>query len=127
MTAFDGIGRKREGGAGKADERHPSGQLALNLLDGCQNVGERLARLEAPDRLQVGLCPQRPLDRGTFALEKVEGNAHGFERQEQVGEEDRRVDVNPPNGLQSDRGRQVGGAANLEQGISLAELAISLM
>ena len=35
----------------------------------------------------------RPLDLRPFALDEVEGQAHRLERQQQIGEEDRRVDL----------------------------------
>ena len=76
------------------------------------------------DAVEVGLGPQRLLDRRAFALDEVERNAHRLERQQQIGEQDRRVDVDAADRLQRDFGREVGRAADVEQRMALAQGAV---
>ena len=66
----------------------------------------------------------RPLDRRAFALDEVERNAHRLERQQQIGEQDGGVDLDPPDGLQRDFGRQIRRAAQLQKCVVLAEGAV---
>src|SRR6185312_149555 len=122
--AFDRVRREREGRAGKADERHAAGELALNLTDRRQHVRQLLARLEFLYAGEVVFGAQRPFDLRAFAFEKVERNAHRLERQQQIGKQDRRVDVDAPDGLESDGGSEIRSAADVEQGMPLAERAI---
>ena len=55
MAALDRVGGERERRAGKPDQRHAAGELALSLADRVEHVRERLARLETPDVREVGL------------------------------------------------------------------------
>src|SRR5205085_5504827 len=64
------------------------------------------------------------LDRGTFALQKIERNPHGLERQQQIGKQNRGVDIDAVDGLQSDGRGEVWRSANVEQGISLTQLPV---
>src|SRR4051794_2891574 len=95
MSAFDGVRRQRERRARKADEGYASGELALDLLDGHQHVRERLPRLERLDRLQVCFRAEGTLDLRALALHEVEGDAHWLERKQEIGKEDRGIDLDP--------------------------------
>ena len=75
-------------------------------------------------RVEVGLGAQRVLDRRPFALDEVERDAHRLERQQQIGEQDRRVDLDAAHRLQRDFGREIGRSAELEQRIALAQRAV---
>jgi hypothetical protein len=55
MAALDRIGGERKRRAGKSDQRHAAGELALSLADRLEHVRERLARLETPDVREIGL------------------------------------------------------------------------
>ena len=89
----------------------------LDLPDRLEHVRQRLARLEALQRVDVAGRFDRTLDLRSFALDEVERQSHRLERQQQVGEEDRGVDFDAPNGLQRDLGGQVGRATDVEQRI----------
>ena len=64
------------------------------------------------------------LDGRAFAANEIEPDAHRFERQQEIREENRGVDVDPANRLQRDFGRQIGRAAQLEQGVAFAQRAV---
>ena len=66
----------------------------------------------------------RVLDRRPFAADEVEPDAHRLERQQQIREEDRRVDLDPADRLQRDFGREIGRPAELEQRVALAQRAV---
>ena len=121
MAAFDRVRRKRERRAGEADQRHPAAERDLDLADRVEHVPQLLARLEPFRAIEVGLAAQRRFDRGPFALDEIERDAHRLERQEQVGEQDRRVDVNPADRLQRDLGREIGRTTDVEQRVALAQ------
>ena len=96
----------------------------LHLPDRVEHVAERLARLEPADGREVGFGAQRLLDRGPFAGDEIERDAHLLERQQQIGKQNRRVDLDAADRLQRDGGREIGRAADVEQRIALAQLAI---
>ena len=90
LAALDEVAREREGPARKADERHL--ELLLEQADRRQHVRERLLRIDDAQPVDLvagrdGLVDDRPL-----ALRELERRAHRIERQENVREEDRRVD-----------------------------------
>ena len=124
MAALDCIGGERERCAGKADQRHAAGELALSLADRVEHVFERLARLETPDAPEIGLGPQRSFDRRPFAVNEIERDAHRLERKQQIGKQDCGVDFYAPYGLERDLSREIGRAAQIEQRIALAQRAV---
>src|SRR5207249_3274595 len=93
MPAFDRVRRQGKRRARESDEGYPAGELTLDLPDGLEHVPERRARLDPPDAGEIFGRLQRTLDRGAFALDEVEPDAHRLERQQQIGKENRRVDV----------------------------------
>ncbi len=64
---------------------------------------------------------QRIFDRGTFAVNEIERNAHRLEREQQIRKQDRGVHFDAANRLQRDLGGEIGRAADLEQRIPLAQ------
>ena len=96
----------------------------LHLADRLQHVRQRLARLERAQPIDVVGTADRALDLRPFALDEVEGQAHRLERQQQIGEEDRGVDVDAADRLQRDLGGEVGLPADLQQRIPLAKRAV---
>ena len=89
-----------------------------------EHVRERLARLEALQPIDVGFGAQRIFNRRSFAADEVERDAHRLERQQQIGKQNRRVDVDAADRLQRDDRRQLGRSADVEQGVPAANLAI---
>ncbi len=126
MAAFDGVGRESEGRTAESNQRDAmrTVELAPDQANRFQHVRQRLARLKAFQTIDVGFGAQRIFDGRSFATDEVERNAHGFEREQQIGKENRRVHIDAPHRLQRDDGRQLGRAADLEQRVPAANLAI---
>ena len=61
------------------------------------------------------------MDLGAFVGDELEVEAHGGEGQQQVGEDDGGVDAEALGGGDSDFGGDLGGAADVEQGVVLAD------
>ena len=57
-------------------------------------------------------------------MDEVERDAHRLERQQQIGKQDRRVDLDAADRLQRDFGGEIGRAADVEQRIALAQRAV---
>ena len=126
VAAFDRIRRERERRAAESDQRHAvrAVELAPDQANRFEHVRERFARLEALQPIDVGFGAQRIFDRRPFAAHEVERNAHRLERQEQIGKQNRRVDVDAAHGLQRDDRRELGRAADVEQRVPAADLAV---
>ena len=106
--AFDRVGGQRERRAAEADQRHASVELAPQQPDRLEHVPERLARLERAQPIDVGRGADRMCDRRPFALDEIEVQPHRREGQQQVGEENRGVDVDRVDRLQRDRDSELG-------------------
>ena len=115
MAAFDGVRCQREGRSSETNQRYPPRKLALHLPDRVQHVRERFTRLEAADTVDVLLAPNRILDRRSLAVDEVEVDAHGLERQQQIGEENGGVHVDSADRLERDFRGEIGRAAQVEQ------------
>ena len=96
--AFDGVRGERERCAGETDQRQAAVELVADEADRFQNVCEPLARIEPPEPIDVCARPDWIRDRWALALDEVERQPERLERHEQVGEEDRGVDVDSGNG-----------------------------
>ena len=122
-AAFDGVGGQRERRAAETDERDASFELAAQEPDRLEHVAERFG-LERRQARDVGRRPYRVLDRRSLALDEVELEAHRREGQQQVGKEDRGVEVDDVERLERDDDGELRLAAELEQGVLLPERAV---
>ena len=61
------------------------------------------------------------VDYGAFAVDEFEVEAHGGEGEKEVGEDDGGVDAEALRGGDGDFGGDVGGAADVEEGVVLAD------
>ena len=102
--------------------RPPSSRLICRIASSTCASASRGSN--AAHRGEVGLRPQRILDRRTFAADEIEADAHRLERQQQIGEENRRVHFDAADRLQRDLGGEIGRAAEVEQRIALAQRAV---
>ena len=123
MAAFDGVRSEREGRAGESDERCRT-QFTLDESNGFEGEGQRVARIDDAHAIDVGGGANRLFDRGPLAAHEVELEAHGLERQQQVGEENGSVDVNAADRLQRDLGGEIRRPAQLQKCVGLAQRAV---
>ena len=124
VAAFNRIRSERERRAGEANQRHAIMQLLLHDLDGLHDMRKRLARLEELQPVDVRRRFDRPLDLRAFALHEVEGESHRFERQQQIGKQNRGIHLDAPHRLQRHFGGELRRAADLEQRVLLADGAV---
>ena len=122
--AFDGVRRERERRAAEADEGNPIRQFDPQQADRLQHVRQFLARLDDAQAVDVGGVLDRPFDRRPLTLDEIEVEPHRSEGEEEVGKKNRGVDFDGVDRLERDGDRQFGMAANLQQGIPLAQRAV---
>ena len=80
------------GAPGEADERAPSSSfLSMRIAD--STYGERLLGVDDAQAIDLLAARDGLVDDGPLALGELERGAHGLERQQDVREEDRRVDA----------------------------------
>ena len=122
-SAFDGVSGHRERRAAETDQRNASRELAPQQPNRFEHVPERLG-LERRQARDVSGGPDGVGDRRPLALDEVELEAHRREGEQQVREEDGRVEVDDVERLQRDDDGQFRLTAQLEQGVLLAKRAI---
>ena len=127
MTTFDRVRGERKRRAAKSNQRDlmcRTAELFSDHPNRFEHVREPFARLEALQAIDVGFAANGIFNRRTFAAHEVEGNAHGFERQQEIREQDGGVDVDAANRLQRDDGSQLGRTTNIEQGMACPDFAV---
>ena len=112
------------GRATESDQRHTAVELAAQQANRLEHVTERDARLEHTQPLHVGGRPDRIEDGRPLALHEIEIEAQRREGQQQIGEEDGRVDLDDVDRLQRHRDGQLRLAADLDQREALAQGAV---
>src|SRR5688572_4571039 len=85
---------------------------------------QRLSRFEYPQPIDVGGLVDWPFELWSLTFDEIEGKSHRLERQEQIREQNGRVEIHPPNGLKGHFGRQVGRPADVEQRMALAKRTV---
>ena len=75
-------------------------------------------------RVDIRAGAHRVADDGAFAGGVAQFQSHRLNRQQQVGKNDGRVDVQNLDRLQRDRSRQVGPLADLENAVLRADFAV---
>ena len=91
-SPFDGVGGQGEWRAAETDQGDAPLELAAQETNRLEHVAERLG-LEQPQARDVGGRPDRVGNPRSLALDEVEVEPHRREREEQVREENRRVEV----------------------------------
>ena len=114
-SALDGIGGQGERRAGETDEWHPAVKLLADQTDRLQDVAERVAGLHALQPRHIVRRTDRGVDDRALALDEIKRDPHRLERQQEIGEEDRGIDVETVDRLEGHLGGQLGLAADLEQ------------
>ena len=124
MAALDHVAGERERGAGEADEWHPAAQLAGHEAQGVEHVGSVGPGIADAHAVEVGRAAHGALDHRAVAGVEVEADAHALEWQEDVGEDDGGVELEPGERLQRDLGGHVGPPAQLDEAQLLTQGAI---
>ena len=76
---------------------------------------QRDAWIELSEPIDIRRRLDRAFELRPLSFDEIERKPHRFERQEQIREQDRRVDLETPDRLQRDFGGQVRYAADLQQ------------
>jgi hypothetical protein len=124
MAAFNRVRSERERCSGKADERNPATQLVLDNLDRLQHMGKRRARVEHLQFVDVGGRFNRPFELRSFAFDEIEGESHRLERQEQIGKQNRGIDLNPSDRLKGDLRGQFRCSTDFQERVLLADCTV---
>src|SRR5262249_10401344 len=123
LPAFDEVARDRERRAREPDERRLAVELAPDEPHGIEHVAEPLGRLEDAEPIDVLARSDGRVDDRALALRELERRAHRLERQEDVGEEDRRIEAELER-LERDLEAELRRLADLEERVLLAEGAV---
>ena len=92
-AALDHVGGQGPGAAGEADQRHAAVQLAADGAHGIHHVAQVLLGVGNRQGLDIGHARHHLLEARTLAGFEVQALAHGIGDGEDVGEEDRGVDL----------------------------------
>ena len=120
--SLDGVGRGGKGRARKADERRLA-ELRAQQADGFQNERRAFPRVEQREPGQIRRGPYRRRESGAV-LGKADCLPHGFQGNEQVGEENRGVEGKAPDGLYGHLGRKERCLAQLKEGDVVAHFPV---
>ena len=118
--ALDQIRDKGKGPAGKADQG--SIQLPTKNPNGL-TVKFQGGKIQRGKGRQLGRCEGFPQD-GAFPLHQVKGNPHSPQRDQEIREQNRRIQIEPPKRLKRGLYRQLRCPAYLLHGVFLAELSV---
>ena len=99
-------------------------ELVTHELDGVHDVLQVGRGIDAVHALEIAGAADGPLDDRSVVLAEVEADAHGLQRQQDVGEHDGRVEVEAAERLQRDLRRDVRPPAHLHEAHLLADGAV---
>ena len=112
------------GAPAKPIQRHTIGKTGAEQANRVEHMGQGFPRLEPAQPIDLLNRTHGRVDDRTFALDEVERNAHRFEREQQVREQDGRVHLDRLDRLHGDLGGELRLAADLKQGVSFAKRAV---
>ena len=122
-SAFDHVAGEGEGSATEADHRQLVAEMLCDQGNSFGDISEFGGAVGAQVR-DVFLAADGLLDDWTFSGGEMEGQAHDFERQQEVGEDDGGVDAEEFGGGNGDLGGKRGLLADFEKRMLLADRAI---
>ena len=99
-------------------------ELLADEADGLEHEGHRLLRLGHAEPLDVPERGDRLGDDGPDAVDELDVDAHADDREHDVGEHHRGVHAVAAHRLQRHLGAELGPAADLEEAVALADLAV---
>ena len=114
-AALDHVGGQREGRPGETDQRQVRRQRGARGTHRLHHKGQRFGGIHLPQPFDVsrglqGIVQHRPVAGAEFEL-----HAHRFENQQDVGENDGRVDAQALDGVHRYLGGQVRRFAQFEE------------
>src|SRR5882672_1276704 len=121
--SFGHIARERERRAGEPDQRDL--ELLLDEADRIEHRRQLALGLDRPQRGDILLARDGIMDRRPLVLHELDLDAHRLGQEQDVAEDDGRVESRElPDRLQRDLGRELGGAADVENAVLLAQRPI---
>ena len=115
---FNGVARERERGSGEPDQRDAGGERGAREAHRLEHVTEVCFGADGGKLLDVGLPAHRLGD------VRAQPQPQGLEGKQDVGEQDRGVHAEALDRLERHLGGQLGGVAEIEDGVLLAQLAV---
>ncbi len=122
-AAFDHVTGERERRAHKTDHRHASGQLPDHQLDSFADIAQFVG-VRDRERIDIVGGPHWIVDIRPFAGDEFELEAHGLDRKQQVGENNRGIDIQDLDGLQGHLRGEIGPFADLQDARLGADLPV---
>ena len=105
-AAFDRVGGQGKRRAAEADQRHVGRQPRARLPHGLDDKLQAVHVFQFPQTIDVGRRTDGVVQHGSFAAGEVQTQAHRLENQQQIGEQDRRIDAQPVDRLDHHLGTQ---------------------
>jgi hypothetical protein len=119
-TTLDQVAGDGERAADEADDRLLRREGRAYERNRLEHRGGVPLRVEATQPDEVVSRANRLVDHRAHALDEIDPEAHGGDRQHDVGVDDRRVDAVGADGLERHLRAELGPGADLEQRIPLA-------
>ncbi len=122
VAAFDRVARERERRPCEADDGDvPRLELVAHDADRLERAAHRLVRRRSAEEVDVASRRDRVADQRPVALHEVEVEPHPDERREDVGEDDRGVEVERVDRQERHLRRELRRADDLEHRVLLAD------
>jgi hypothetical protein len=123
-AALDQVRGERERSAAEADQRHASAQSLAGAAHGVVDEGQRLVGVVRGEAGNVVRRLHGPSHHRSVAAAELDAGAERLEHQQDIGEDDRRVDPQPLDGGDGHLGRGLRVVAELEEAEALAYGAV---
>ena len=124
-AALNYVTGQRKRCTAEADHRQPGAEVFRHQGDRVGHVAEFASAICA-QHVHVFGRANRFLDHRPFAGREMKWQAHDFQRQQQVGEDDGGVNLEELGGGDGDLGREFRLLADFDQGIMFADVAVLL-
>ena len=106
------------GRAREPDQRHAVEERFLDESHRLEHERHRLFDVDAREATHILRAPHGTMDARAIALGELESDAQRLEHEQDVGEQDRRVDPEPLDGLERHLRRRVRVLAELEEAMA---------
>ena len=113
-----------EGQAREADERDLARELSAQDADGVHDEAQGLLRVGHAQGRHGGAVPHPRPQHRALLLQELQRHAHGFDRDEDVREQDGRVDAQALDGLQGDLGGELRRLAHGQEVVPAPHLHV---